>query len=131
MVADTGNNNTCFNQHIISAWWLISAGAIYLLIVLNKNEKRNHIIDCYYRRFLNYFISLQKLLAGNYRNGHLFAGIFRSGMGITNSKRLDGFGAYIGLDQYPHHPIYCVLSHSHTGGFFYPFGRKTEFQKTK
>jgi hypothetical protein len=113
----------CFTDR----WRLISTGPVYLFIVLNENEKRNHNTDCNNRRFLNSFPFAEKLLAGNYCNGHLFARILHPMVGGSYSQGMDGAGENPGLDQQPHHPVHCVLFHPHSHCFFCPDERKTEF----
>jgi hypothetical protein len=99
MVADTRHYHSGAARRFIDRWRFIGSGPVYLFIVLNENEKRNHNAYCNNCRFPLSFFFAKKLLAGNYRNGHLFARIFHTTLGGTDSPGMDGAGENIGLGQ--------------------------------
>jgi len=99
MVADTRHYYTCIARRFTDCWRFIGTGSVYLFIILNETEKRNHIPDRNNSRFLNSFLFAKKLLAFSYRNGHLFACVFHTLVGCFNSPGMDGAGENAGLGQ--------------------------------
>lgn len=81
MVADTRHYYSGTTRRFTCRWRLIGTGPVYLFIVLNENEKRKHNTDRNNRRFPSSFLFTKKLLAGDYRNGHLFACVFHTALG--------------------------------------------------
>jgi len=99
MVADSRHHYSRPARCFTDCWRFIGTGSVYLFIILNEIEKRNHIPDRNSSRFLNSFFFAKKLLACSYRNGHLFACVFHTLLGCFDSPGMDGTGENIGLDQ--------------------------------